>query len=98
MSIPGNPNADTHTGGKSLSRVRYEKRGRVAYVTLDRPTVLNAMDVRMHEELCRVWDDFELDDALWLGVLTGAGDRAFCVGQDLKELVQRTRAGVESSS
>jgi enoyl-CoA hydratase/carnithine racemase len=52
------------------------------------------MDVRMHEELGRVWDDFEQDDELWLGVLTGAGDRAFSVGQDLKELVERTCAGV----
>jgi dehydration protein DpgD len=76
------------------ARVRYEKRGRVAYITLDRPHVLNAMDVRMHEELREVWDHFEQDDGLWLGVLTGAGDRAFSVGQDLKELVERNRAGV----
>ncbi len=67
------------------SRVRYEKRGRVAYVTLDRPHVLNAMDLRMHEELCAVWDDFAADDQLWLAVLTGAGDRAFSTGQDLRE-------------
>jgi dehydration protein DpgD len=78
------------------ARVRYEKRGRVAYITLDRPHVLNAMDVRMHEELRQVWDDFEQDDGLWLGVLTGAGDRAFSAGQDLKELVERTRAGIAS--
>jgi dehydration protein DpgD len=51
--------------------------------------MLNAMDVRMHEELGKVWDDFEQDDDLWLGVVTGAGDRAFSVGQDLKELVER---------
>jgi dehydration protein DpgD len=78
---------------ENRARVSYEKRGRVAYITLDRPHVLNAMDVRMHEELGRVWDDFEQDDELWLGVLTGAGDRAFSVGKDLKELVERTRAG-----
>jgi enoyl-CoA hydratase/carnithine racemase len=78
---------------ENRARVRYEKRGRVAYITLDRPHVLNAMDVRMHEELGRVWDDFEQDDGLWLGVLTGTGDRAFSVGKDLKELVERTRAG-----
>jgi dehydration protein DpgD len=75
-------------------RVRYEKRGRVAYVTLNRPHVLNAMDVRMHEELKTIWDDFEGDDEVWLGVLTGAGDRAFSVGQDLRELVERTQKGV----
>lgn len=47
----------------------------------------------MHEELQRVWDDFERDDELWMGVLTGAGTRAFSVGQDLKELVELTQEG-----
>jgi dehydration protein DpgD len=83
---------------RDLNRVRYEKRGRVAFITLDRPHVLNAMDIQMHEELGRVWNDFEKDDALWLGVLTGAGDRAFSVGQDIKELVARTQAGVPSTT
>jgi dehydration protein DpgD len=80
------------------ARVRYEKRGRVGYVVLDRPHVLNAMDARMHEELGQVWDDFEQDDGIWLGVLTGAESRAFSVGQDLKELVERTRAGIPPTS
>jgi len=66
-------------------RVRYEKLGRVARVTLDRPEVLNAMDLRTHAELAEVWDDFEADDDLWVAVLTGAGSRAFSTGQDLKE-------------
>lgn len=67
-----------------LTRIRYEKRDRVAHVTLDRPERRNAMDLRMHEELAYVWDDFEADDDLWLAVLTGAGDRAFSAGQDLR--------------
>jgi enoyl-CoA hydratase/carnithine racemase len=79
-------------------RVRYEKRGRVAYVTIDRPAVLNALDVRTHEELAEIWDDFEHDDDLWAGVLTGAGDRSFSVGQDLKELVKRLESGVRPST
>ena len=66
--------------------VRYEKRGRVAHVTMDRPDVLNAMNLAMHEELGRIWDDVEADDSIWVVVLTGAGERAFSVGQDLKEL------------
>jgi crotonobetainyl-CoA hydratase/dehydration protein DpgD len=78
--------------------VRYDKRGRVAYVTLDRPAVLNAMDLRMHEALAAVWDDFERDDGIWLAVLTGAGDRAFSSGQDLKELAGRIRAGTAGPS
>jgi enoyl-CoA hydratase/carnithine racemase len=78
--------------------VLYEKRGRVAYITLNRPRVLNAMDLRMHEELRQIWDDFEQDNAIWLGVLTGAGERAFSVGQDLKELAERTKAGILPST
>lgn len=73
--------------------VRFERRGRVAYVTLDRPEVLNAMDLAMHDALGRAWDEFERDDDLWVAVLTGAGERAFSVGQDLKELARRRQAG-----
>ncbi|MFF7635316.1 enoyl-CoA-hydratase DpgD [Kitasatospora sp. NPDC008050] len=81
-----------------LTRIRYEKRDRVAHVTLDRPECANAMDLRMHEELAHVWDDFEADDELWLAVLTGAGDRAFSAGQDLKELAARTANGTAAPS
>jgi dehydration protein DpgD len=79
-------------------RVRYEKQGRLARITIDRPAVLNAMDLRTHEELAAAWDDFERDPELWVGVLTGTGDRAFSVGQDLKELANLTRAGVRPST
>jgi enoyl-CoA hydratase/carnithine racemase len=65
--------------------VRYDKDGPVATITLDRPHVLNAMNVAMHERLAEVWTDFEADDDLRVGVLRGAGERAFSVGQDLKE-------------
>lgn len=47
----------------------------------------------MHEELATVWDDFERDDDIWLAVLTGAGERAFSVGQDLVELAARQGSG-----
>ncbi len=80
------------------SHVRYEKKGRVAYITIDRPRVLNAMNLRVHEELQAIWDDFESDDALWLAVLAGEGTKAFSVGQDLKELVDRTDKGETASS
>lgn len=71
--------------GAEEPTVRYEKKGHIAYVTLNRPTVLNAMSLRMHEELTDVWDDFEADDDIRVAVLTGAGDRSFSVGQDLHE-------------
>ena len=75
-------------------RVRYEKRDHVARVTLDRPEVLNAMDTRMHVELAAVWDDVERDDDVRVVVLTGAGDRAFSVGQDLHERARLNQEGV----
>ncbi|MDT0421694.1 enoyl-CoA-hydratase DpgD [Streptomyces evansiae] len=81
-----------------VPRVRYEKEGHLATVTLDRPRSLNAMDLLMHEELAEVWDDVEADDNVWAVVLTGAGDRAFSVGQDLKELDRRNRAGTAGTS
>ncbi|TFW29138.1 enoyl-CoA hydratase [Duganella callida] len=79
-------------------RVRYDKQGHVAYITLNRPDALNALDLRTHTELAAIWGDFEQDDNLWLGVLTGAGERAFSVGQDLKELAARNQAGAPPSS
>jgi dehydration protein DpgD len=80
------------------SRVRYEKSGHVAQITLNRPGVLNAMDLRMHEELAEIWDDYEADDDMWVALLSGAGSRAFSVGQDLKELADRERAGIAAPS
>ncbi|MFC0527571.1 enoyl-CoA-hydratase DpgD [Phytohabitans kaempferiae] len=76
-----------------VTRVRYLKKEHVAYVTLDRPAVLNALDLRTHEELAEVWDDVEADDGVRVAVLTGAGDRAFSVGQDLRERAALDRAG-----
>lgn len=73
--------------------MRFEKSGHVAHVIIDRPHVLNAMDGRTHAELREVWDEFSSDDELRVAVLTGAGDRAFSVGQDLKELAETHRAG-----
>jgi len=80
------------------TRVRYEKKDHVAYVTMDRPDVLNAMDRRMHEELAEIWDDAEADDDIGVVVLTGAGNRAFTVGQDLKERALLNGAGEEAST
>ena len=84
-------NAGGPDGGRS--RVRYDKRDHVAYVTLDRPEKLNAMDLRTHEELGCIWDDAEADDDIRVIVLTGAGDRSFSVGQDLRERADLDKFG-----
>ncbi|WP_331768227.1 enoyl-CoA-hydratase DpgD [Embleya sp. NBC_00896] len=80
------------------SPVSYEKRGHVAYVTLTRPAVLNAMNLCMHERLREVWDDFERDESIWVGVLSGAGQRSFSVGQDLREWAERLSGGEQSTT
>jgi enoyl-CoA hydratase/carnithine racemase len=67
-------------------RLLYEKRDRVAYVTLNRADAKNAVDLEMHQGLCRIWADFDADDAVDVAILTGAGD-AFCAGADLRSYV-----------
>src|SRR5438309_10069473 len=64
--------------------IRYEKRDRIAYVTINRPEVMNALHPPANEELSRVWDDVGADPEVWVAILTGTGDRAFSAGNDLK--------------
>jgi len=69
-----------------MPKVLYEKRGRVAYVTLNRPEAKNAIDPETHELLWRTWEDFRDDDAVDVAILTGTGD-AFSAGADLKTFI-----------
>jgi enoyl-CoA hydratase/carnithine racemase len=65
-----------------LETLEYEKRGHVAYVTLNRPDKLNAMNATMHAELGQVWEDFRDDAKLRAAILSGNG-RCFSAGSDL---------------
>jgi crotonobetainyl-CoA hydratase len=58
--------------------------GRLRIVTLNRPEVMNALHSEAHHELEKVWDQFAASPELWVAVVTGAGDRAFSAGNDLK--------------
>ena len=58
--------------------------GRLRIVTLNRPEVMNALHTDANEELEAVWDNFAANPDLWVGIVTGAGDRAFSAGNDLK--------------
>jgi enoyl-CoA hydratase/carnithine racemase len=58
--------------------------GRLRIVTLNRPEVLNALHADANDELSAVWDEFAARDDLWVGIVTGAGGRAFSAGNDLK--------------
>lgn len=69
-----------------LKTIRYQKRDRIAFVTLDRPEAKNAIDLEMHDELCRIWRDFRDDDAVDVAILSGTGD-SFCAGADLRTWV-----------
>ncbi|MBK5217341.1 MAG: enoyl-CoA hydratase/isomerase family protein, partial [Propionibacteriales bacterium] len=60
-----------------MTKVLYEKRGEVAYITLNRPEAMNAIDLETHQLLWQTWEDFRDDDRLRVAILTGAGDEAF---------------------
>src|SRR4029079_3457122 len=91
-------NAIAAVASEGFRYCRYEKQGQVAYVTITRPEVMNALHDAAHHELSAIWDDFEADDALRVAVLTGEGGRAFCAGRDLKDSANRSRAGERRNS
>ncbi len=65
-------------------KVLFEKRGAIAHVTINRPERLNACDHETYARLADIWREFHDDPALRVGILTGAGERAFCAGSDIK--------------
>ncbi|MGR3455126.1 enoyl-CoA hydratase-related protein [Pseudooceanicola sp.] len=67
---------------------KVERDGPILIVTINRPEVYNALHAPAHNELAQVWDDFAADGDLWVAVLTGAGDKAFSAGNDLKYTAQ----------
>jgi enoyl-CoA hydratase/carnithine racemase len=69
-----------------VPKVLYDKRDRIAYVTVNRPEAKNAIDPEAHELLKQIWADFRDDDALEVAILTGTGD-SFCAGADLKTYI-----------
>jgi enoyl-CoA hydratase/carnithine racemase len=69
-----------------MPKVLYEKRDRIAFVTLNRPEAKNAIDPETHELLWRTWEDFRDDDSVDVAILTGTGD-AFSAGADLKTFI-----------
>jgi enoyl-CoA hydratase/carnithine racemase len=78
--------------------VLYEKKGALAYVTINRPEVHNCIDVETSDRLLAVWDDIKRDREVRVAILTGAGDKAFCAGADLKKLIPRIRSASEEEN
>ena len=80
-----------------MPKVLYEKRDRIAYVTLNRPEAKNAIDPETDALLWRTWEDFRDDDAVDVAIVTGAGD-AFCAGADLKTFIPPRIAALTARS
>jgi enoyl-CoA hydratase/carnithine racemase len=75
-----------------MDKLVYEKRDRVAYLTINRPEAKNAIDPDVHRLMIEAWSDFRDDDDVDVAILTGAGD-AFCAGADLKTYIPPKVAG-----
>jgi len=73
--------------------IDYRKNERIAIVTINRPDAMNCLNLADLEELGRVWLDFRDDDQMWVGVLTGSGDKSFCSGADLGDLIPKINSG-----
>ncbi len=74
--------------------VKYEKKGHLVYVTINRPEVMNALHPPANDELSQAWDQFAADADAWVAILTGSGEKAFSAGNDLKYSAQHGMAAV----
>jgi enoyl-CoA hydratase/carnithine racemase len=88
----------SQTTSLALENVLYEKRGAIAYVTLNRPKVLNALNKKTVDELRVAFEDAGDDSAVNGVILTGAGGKAFIAGADIAELAELTAIEAEAST
>ena len=88
----------TSTSALQLENVLYEKKGTIAYVTVNRPKVLNALNQRTWADLRTAFEDARDDTEVRGVILTGAGEKAFIAGADIGELAHVTAVDAERSS
>jgi enoyl-CoA hydratase len=67
--------------------IDYQKEGKIALFTINRPEALNSINVQAAQELHDAMVDFRDDSEVWVGIITGVGDRAFCAGADIKDML-----------
>lgn len=67
-----------------MADILYEHHGRVRLITINRAERMNSLDFGANDELVQLWREFDQDDDAYVAVITGAGDKAFCAGADLK--------------
>jgi len=75
------------------SPVDYQLKGHIATITMNRPEAMNAMSGAQGVALREAWHTFRDDPEAWVAIVTGAGERAFCAGADVKELAARGQSG-----
>ncbi|MCR9078500.1 MAG: enoyl-CoA hydratase-related protein [Hyphomonadaceae bacterium] len=83
--------------GRAYDHIKVERDGRILVVTLNRPKQRNALHSAAHFELAEVFDAYEADQDLWAAIITGAGDKAFCSGNDLKVTARGGNMSMPSS-
>src|SRR5215472_19208593 len=83
---------------QTLANILYEKKGAIAYVTVNRPKLLNALNTQTWRDLRTAFEDAQNDANVRGVILTGAGDKAFIAGADIGELAHATAIDTERSS
>ncbi|HEX7408358.1 MAG TPA: enoyl-CoA hydratase-related protein [Candidatus Binatia bacterium] len=73
----------------------YEKRDRIAIITINRPESMNAFTAEMLAAMDTAFADFNRDPNLWVAIFTAAGEKSFCTGMDLKEAIPMVTGGDE---
>jgi enoyl-CoA hydratase/carnithine racemase len=76
----------------------YEKKGKIAYMTFNRPSEMNSITPKMMEDIDRIGEDFKNDGELLVLIVTGAGEQAFSAGADLKKTITKFKADADSGA
>src|ERR1700733_3761765 len=97
ISMPQTSMASS-TAALTLANVLYEKKGAIAYVTVNRPTVLNALNTPTWKDMRTAFEDAQNDATVRGVILTGAGNKAFIAGADISELAHATAISAEQLS
>src|SRR3989441_5832218 len=76
-----------------MSTVLYEQKDQIVTITINRPDAMNAIDPETHQALIQAWTRFRDDEGAWVAILTGAGEKAFSAGADLKKMIPAAFSG-----
>ena len=76
----------------------YEKKGKIGYMTFNRPSEMNSITPKMMEDIDRIGEDFKNDGDLLVLIVTGAGEQAFSAGADLKKTITKFKADADSGA